>query len=113
MNHKLEAGEFDKLEKRAKQIDQYETRVHEKAAEVEAESQVGRVETKTERKIPTAAQSLSHYDSLSMRKKKVELESMVDDYIEKLFKEWSKVADIQPSDMPKNIFDETKMWCFS
>ena len=55
LDRKLEAGEFDKLEKRAKQIDQYETRVHEKAAEVEAESQVGRVETKTERKIPTAA----------------------------------------------------------
>ena len=41
---------------------------------------------------------------LVSEKKEVDLESMVDDYTEKVFNEWSSTADILPAQMPAQIF---------
>ena len=41
---------------------------------------------------------------LKSKKMEVELESMVDDYTEKIFNEHSHVADIEPANMPAHIF---------
>ena len=104
---KSEGAEIDSLEAKREEIAQYEEQVLQKAADVRDEKEKSKKwEEKVRAKFLPQHSRFPQVTRIRSDYKEVDVESMVDDYTEKVFEKYASTTDFKPNELPESVMQK-------